>query len=457
MLSQALTEKLLDIGLSAGDFAEVFCENTQKTVVEKDFDGLQSSTVGTQSGAGLRVFRGLYSAYVYTNNTTAQALLSLAQGLARVMNESPVPRPPLAPLGNAAGAPALLLPGGVAYREKMDVIDRALAAARAYGGEIAQAGVTYTDHDQTVQIANTEGLNVEDRRTKTRFVVRAHAQGPGGVQTGYSGPGAMQGFEYYQTLDVEGAARDAARMAVTMLHAQPCQGGRMPVVVEKGFGGLLFHEACGHSLESSAVARGMSEFSGKLGQAIASPLVTLVDDGTLPGAWGSLHVDDEGSPTRRNVLIENGVLKSYMVDRLDARRMGLAPTGNARRQSYRFAPAARMTNTFIAPGQSRPADLIANTEQGLYVAAINGGSVNAATGDFNFAALESYLIEDGKITRPVRGATLIGNGGQILRAVDMVASDVAMGQGFCFDASGALFIEAGQPAVRVSAMTVGGV
>lgn len=457
MLSQALTEKLLDIGLSAGDFAEVFCENTQKTVVEKDFDGLQSSTVGTQSGAGLRVFRGLYSAYVYTNNTSAQALLSLAQGLARVMNESPAPRPPLAPRGNAAGEPALLLPGGVAYREKMDVIDRALAAAKAYGGEIAQASVTYTDHDQTVQIANTEGLNVEDRRTKTRFVVRAHAQGPGGVQTGYSGPGAMQGFEYYQTLDVEGATQDAARMAVTMLHAQPCRGGRMPVVVEKGFGGLLFHEACGHSLESSAVARGMSEFSGKLGQAIASPLVTLVDDGTLPGAWGSLHVDDEGSPTRRNVLIENGILKSYMVDRLDARRMGLAPTGNARRQSYRFAPAARMTNTFIAPGQSRPADLIANTEHGLYVAAINGGSVNAATGDFNFAALESYLIEGGKITRPVRGATLIGNGGQILRAVDMVASDVAMGQGFCFDASGALFIEAGQPAVRVSAMTVGGV
>lgn len=246
MLSQALTEKLLDIGLSAGDFAEVFCENTSKTVVEKDFDGLQSSTVGTQSGVGLRVFRGLYSAYVYTNNTGAQALLSLAQGLARAMNEAPG-RVPLAPRSSAAGAPALLLPGGVAYWEKMDVIDCALAAAQACGGEIAQASVTYTDHDQTVQIANTEGLNVENRRTKTRFVVRAHAQGPDGVQTGYSGPGAMQGFEFYQTLDVEGAARDAARMAVTMLHAQPCRGGRMPVVVEKGFGGLLFHEACGQA------------------------------------------------------------------------------------------------------------------------------------------------------------------------------------------------------------------
>lgn len=231
----------------------------------------------------------------------------------------------------------------------------------------------------------------------------------------------------------------------------------MSVVVDNGFGGLLFHEACGHSLEATVIAKNSSEFCGKLGKKVASDVVTLIDDGSIDGEWGSLHIDDEGTPTQKNILIENGILKSYMVDRLNGMRAGLAPTGSSRRQNYKFAPVARMTNTYIAPGKSTPEEIIAATERGLYVKSIIGGSVESATGDFNFSTGECYLIENGKVTTPVRGATLIGNGGTVLQNVDMVAGDYDLRQGYCYASSGALFIGAGQPTIRVSNMTVGGI
>ena len=345
----------------------------------------------------------------------------------------------------------------ISYAKKLDVINRALNAGKEYSPEIGQVSVRYLDMCQDVLIANSEGIYAEDRRVKTRLATTAFAHGKNGVASGWQGPGAMRGFEYYDSLDVEGYARESARIAIAMLHAEKCRGGRMPVVVANGFGGLIFHEACGHSLEASSVANGTSEFSGKLGQAIASPLVTLVDDGTIPNAWGSLAVDDEGTPTKKNILIEGGMLKLYMVDRLNARRMGAELTGSGRRQNYRFAATSRMTNTYIEAGKTPEKDIIANTERGLYVRYINGGSVNPATGDFNFAATESYMIEDGKITTPLSGATLIGNGNQVLKNVDMVGDNPAIGEGYCFSRSGALFIGAGQPTIRVCEMTVGGV
>lgn len=230
----------------------------------------------------------------------------------------------------------------------------------------------------------------------------------------------------------------------------------MSVVVDNGFGGLMFHEACGHSLEASSVAKGISEFSGKLGQQIASPLVTLIDDGTIKNEWGSLSVDDEGNPTQKNILIENGILKGYLIDKLNGRRLKMAPTGSARRQSFRFAPTSRMTNTYIANGPHSREEIISQTEKGLFVKYIRGGSVNSATGDFNFNVSEAHLIENGRITEPVRGATLIGNGADILKQVDLVGNNLAIGQGYCYAGSGALFIGAGQPTVRVANMTVGG-
>ena len=314
----------------------------------------------------------------------------------------------------------------------------------------------YTDMDQQVFIANTEGLCARDRRNKTRLYIAATAKDGGSTGNSYIGPGAMRGFEYYEMIRPEDWAKKAAEGALNMLHAAPCPTGRMPVVIANGFGGLFFHEACGHSLEASAVADGASEFSGLLGQRVATDKVTLIDDGSMEGEWGSLHMDDEGNLTRRNVLIEKGILKGYMVDRFNGMKLGMEPTGSARRQNYRFMPTSRMTNTYIAPGEDSLEDMIASVERGIYVKSINAGSVNPETGAFNFNTAETYLIENGRIVKPVHGATLIGTGGDILKRVEMVGSDFELRQGFCYAASGAIYIGAGQPSVKISEMTVGG-
>ena len=241
-----------------------------------------------------------------------------------------------------------------------------------------------------------------------------------------------------------------------MLKAGYCPAGRMAVAIENGFGGVIFHEACGHSLEASSVAYGQSEFAGKLGLRVACPKVTAVDDGTIPGAWGSVNIDDEGTPSRRNVLIENGILKSYLVDRFNGRRMGMPSTGSARRQSYLFEPTSRMTNTFLLNGPDRNEDIIASIEYGLYAKSMGGGSVNPVTGAFNFSVREGYLIRNGKVCEPVRGASLIGNGAEVLSAIDMVGQNLATAQGMCGSSSGSIPTDVGQPLIRVSSITVGG-
>ncbi len=248
----------------------------------------------------------------------------------------------------------------------------------------------------------------------------------------------------------------AAKQAITMLHAGYCPAGKMTVAIENGFGGVIFHEACGHSLEATSVALGRSQFCGKLGQKIATEKVTAVDDGTIPNAWGSINIDDEGHPSQRNVLIEKGVLKTYMIDRFNGRRMGMEATGNCRRQDYTFTPTSRMTNTVIMPGEDKNEDIIASIEYGLYAKEMGGGSVNPVTGDFNFAVREAYMVRNGKICEPVRGASLIGKGSEILQDIDMVGTDLATGQGMCGSASGSIPTDVGQPLIRVSSITVGG-
>ena len=265
------------------------------------------------------------------------------------------------------------------------------------------------------------------------------------------------GYELFKThVDVEEYAIKAAQRAVTMLNAEACPAGRMPVVIDNGFGGVIFHEACGHSLEAAAVAFGNSEFCGKLGTQIASPIVTAIDDGTMENEWGSTNIDDEGAPTTRLTLIENGILKNYMIDRLNARRMNMPVTGSGRRQDYTFAPTSRMRNTFIAPGTDENDEIIATCGDGLYAKSMGGGSVNPITGEFNFAVREGYLIRDGKIDRPVRGATLIGRGSEILKKIDRVGKDMRMAQGMCGASSGSVPTNVGQPMIRVTDITVGG-
>ena len=457
MLSQTSAEKIIDLALEAGDFAEVFCEYNAQSLITANTEKVETSSMGVEAGIGVRIFRGLDEAYVYSNGHSEEKILKLLKDTMAGIKNGKALEIPFKPSDYSKVQQIDKLPVDVDYKRKLEKVNRALWPGKAAYDEIGQVFVRYLDTCQDVIVANSEGVYAEDRRVKTRMMIIAYAQADGKLASGWQGPGAMKGFEFYDTLDIESYAREAARIAVTMLHAAKCRGGNMPVVVANGFGGLIFHEACGHSLEASSVANGTSEFSGKLGQMIASPLLTLIDDGSIKNAWGSLSVDDEGTPTRKNVLIEKGILKSYMVDRLNGKRMGMPATGSARRQSYRFAPTSRMTNTYIDAGDKQPGDIIAATERGLFVRYINGGSVNSATGDFNFASSESYMIKDGKIDIPVSGATLIGNGGQVLRNVDMIGNNPEIGEGYCYASSGALFIGAGQPAIRISEMTVGGV
>ena len=457
ILSETTISRILDTAVSGGaDFAEVFCEESLRNTITVRSGGVSGSSTGRESGVGIRLFSGLRCFYAYSNDGREENLLQLTKELCAACKGGGVQPVPLKKMIDY-GTGELKVPyNSRTYQEKIQLVNRAIHAGMDYDSEISQMQVRYLDADRHILVANSEGLLASDRQCKTRMLITAYAQHDGNVQSGYFGPGAMKGLEFYDEIDLEGWARKAAQAAKTAVHAEKCPSGLMTVVVDNGFGGLMFHEACGHSLEASSVAKGNSEFSGKLSQQVASPLVTLIDDGSLPGEWGSIPMDDEGNPGQRNVLIENGILKGYLIDRLESRRMGMKATGSARRQSYKFAPEARMTNTFIAPGGSTREEIIANTEKGLFVGNINGGSVNPATGDFNFNVTETWLIENGKLTRPVYGATLIGSGGQVLKQVDMVGNNLKLGQGYCYNNSGALFINAGQPTLRVKQILVGG-
>ena len=456
-MSSATLDRVLDAASAGGaDFAEVFCEDNRQTFLNVRAAGIESSSIGREGGIGIRIFSGLNCYYAYTNDAREETLLRLTRELTQTLRAGAVQRVPLGQMKDFAHPISPMPMSAVDSRRKLELVQRTIRAGMEYHDDITQMQVKYLDHDRSILVANTEGLLATDRQLKTRMLISAYAQKGSELRSGYYGPGAMAGLEFYENLDLEGAARRAADAAVTELRAKKCPGGMMTVVVDNGFGGLMFHEACGHSLEAGSVAKGMSEFSGKLGQKVASDCVTLIDDGSIPGLWGSLGMDDEGNPTHRNVLIENGILKGYLIDRLESRRMGMPATGSGRRQNYRFAPEARMSNTFIAPGKSTREEIISGVEKGLFVGNINGGSVNPVTGDFNFSVAQCWLIENGRLTEPVYGATLIGNGGDVLKQVDMVGNNLVHGQGYCYNTSGALFINAGQPTIRVKNILVGG-
>lgn len=455
MLNQNTIEQILDYAVSHGaDFAEVFCEDTRRSNLTVLGEKVLNSSAGREKGVGIRLFKGLESAYIHTSDFREETIFRMLKELCKY-REGSFSREILENLQAVSLNPIARYPQQVALSDKMALLSRVVRAGKEED-LVSQVRVNYVDMDQKVRIANSEGRFVDDNRVKTRLHMTVFCEENGDRQSSYSGPGAMKGFEFYDEIDVEQAVKQAAKNAKAMLHAQPCPTGRMPVIIANGFGGLFFHEACGHSLEASGAAKGNSEFSGKIGQKVASDKVTLIDDGSITGEWGSLKVDDEGVPTQKNILIENGILKSYLVDKLNARHLGCKPTGSSRRQNYRFAPTSRMTNTYIAAGTDTQEEMIAATERGIFVNSINAGSVNPATGEFNFNTSETFLIENGKITVPVQSATLIGTGGDILQKVDMVGNNYALGQGFCYAASGALYIGAGQPSVRVTEMTVGG-
>lgn len=458
MLKRSSVENIITAALETGaDFAELYAERTEQGSIGMVNGRVETAQSGLSCGAGVRLFFGTQAIYGYANDMSEKNLIQIARGCAEAMKSSVQHsrknwRETVRPCIN----PIRILPKNTAKSQKAEYLRLAAEAAKAYSPSITQTRTGFLEVSKHVLVANSEGVWGEEDRVRTRFTVEAVASSASEKQRGHFGPGGSEGMELFERINVEETAREAARIAVTMLGAKPCPAGKFPVVIDNGFGGVIFHEACGHGLEATAVARNASVFAGRLGQQIASPLVTAIDDGTIPNAWGSSAMDDEGTPTARNVLIENGILKSYLVDRLNGRKMGAAITGSSRRQDYRFAPTSRMTNTCIAPGKSTPEEIISATEYGLYARQMGGGSVDPATGSFNFAVLEGYMIRNGKIAEPVRGATLIGKGPEVLWDIDMVGNNPKRAQGMCGSKSGSIPTDVGQPMLRVSRMTVGG-
>ena len=444
---------------TGGEFAEVFVEDRRSTSAVLDDGRIEEMSSGRDRGAGIRVVAGETTGFAHTADLSPAGLRAAAEAASAAAASGGGGVREVALDGPSGPDPAVvrLLPADVPKARKVALLERADGAARAADGAISQVTARYGDSQRRIQVANSEGLLTGDRQVRTLFSVSCVASGDTGLQTGRESVGHTVGFELFDDVDVDDLARRAAGRALTKLEAVPAPSGEMPVVVGPGGGGVLFHEACGHGLEADLVAKSASVFAGRRGEVVAAPTVSLVDDGTMAGEWGRFAIDDEGRPAQRNVLIEDGVLVDYMWDRLRAVREGRPGSGNGRRQGYRFLPMVRMTNTYLEPGTDDPADIVAGTDHGVYVAQLGGGQVNTATGDFVFGMTEAYLIEGGRLTAPIRDGNLIGNGPEALMAIDAIADDFAMGSpGTCGKDGQGVPVGDGTPTLRVARLTVGG-
>lgn len=459
MISKKLAIEVLNLATSTGaDFAEIYLEENNSTSIGLDNGKVESCQDTLTYGAGIRLLKGLQSVYGYTNDISKKGLSKLALDLSASFSGERVVIVDSITKVRVGKKHRPRIEYSTYPREKIiSMLTEASKTCLEYDPRIVRCKVSFSFNYKDVEIFNSNGKQFNEVHSRGRAYVIAVAAKEGAIETGGEGPGAQKGMEFFlEDIDLNQKARDAAKAALTMLDARECPSGKMPVIIGNGFGGVIFHEACGHSLEASSVSKGLSVFSGKKGTKIASSIVSAVDDGTIEGGWGSGNIDDEGNPTKRNLLIKNGVLNSYLVDDFNGRRMNEKGNGATRRESYKFEPTSRMSNTFILPGKSTPEEIISSTKFGLYAKSMGGGSVNPATGEFNFAVNEGYIVEDGKIAYPVKGATLIGSGKEVLLNIDMVGNDLLRAQGMCGAASGSIPADVGQPTIRVKEITVGG-
>jgi TldD protein len=458
MLDESLVRDVLRMALgSGGRFAEIYAEEKRSTQIRLDDRRIEELSTGLDRGAGVRVISGDTTAYAYSNRLDRASLLEAAEAAAAASRGTErLELVDLRRLDPHVVHPARTPADQIDADRKVTWLRDAEDAARSHSSEVRQVVVGYGDTVQRVLVAASSGEWVEEERHRVRLMSHVVAARDGVVQTGFEGPAGLGGAELFEAHPPAEVGAEAARMAVAMLDGVPAPAGEMAVVVGPAGGGVLFHEACGHGVEADTVGKQASVYRGKLGERLGSPLVTGVDDSTLPGTWGSFSFDDEGSPAARTVLFEDGELVGYLYDRFWAGKDGAAVTGNGRRQSYAHVPIPRMTNTSIEPREGDPDDIVADTKRGVYAKVLGGGQVNPATGDFVFGISEGYLIEDGKITRPVRGANLIGNGTEILRAVDAVAGDFDSRPGTCGKDGQGVPVTTGSPTLRIARMTVGG-
>ncbi|HOI46414.1 MAG TPA: TldD/PmbA family protein [Bacilli bacterium] len=458
MITKNQAKEILNAGLAYGaDFVELYFEDTINQSIECSGGLIQKSNTAKVSGVGIRVLKEDKEIYGYTNNLNHDHLISLATSLGEGFLGSRITEAKeLVAIQKPIHTKIRKHPLLVSSSEKTALVKELYEGAKTYSDEITQVVVNLVDKIQTIWIFNSDGLFATDERTNSRISAQVVASANGIMETATDNFGKNQGYEMFEEINLTEFGRKIAESAVTMLHAPEMVGQVLPVVIHNAFGGVILHEACGHSLEATSVAKNLSVFSNKLGEKIASDIVTAVDDGTIEDAWGSLNIDDEGTPTRRNVLIEHGILKSYLIDKRNARKMKSLSTASARRESYKFSPTSRMTNTFFENGKDTFEDIIKSTKYGLFAKKMGGGSVLPTTGEFNFAVNEGYMIEDGKITHPVRGATLIGSGSDVLLKIDAISDNLSFGHGMCGSLSGSIPANVGQPTIRVSSMTVGG-
>ncbi|MGI5927453.1 MAG: TldD/PmbA family protein [Thermacetogeniaceae bacterium] len=467
MIAKEDLAEVLQVAVNNGDFAEIYIEKSSQNRVSMEAGKIERVISGRDEGAGIRVIRGENTAYGYTTDLTKEGLMELARQVAAGQGEPGGE----AKLGKKAAAsivfeqrespvslPVEQRPDEVSIDQKVALVLEAERAARAKDEKlIRQVSVGYADTIQQVVIANSDGVYVEDERVRSRLVVHVVASDGKVIQTGYESAGGTKGFELFAEEKAADLGRRAAERALLMLKARRAPAGRMAVVISGEAGGTMIHEACGHGLEADLVQKNLSVYAGRKGEKVASELVTVIDDGTIPGKYGSFRFDDEGTPARRNVLIEKGILRNYMYDRITAQRDGVKPTGNGRRESFRHRPIPRMSTTYLAPGDHSPEEIIRETKEGLFVRRMGGGQVNTTTGDFVFEVLEGYLIKDGKIDEPVRGATLTGNGPEVLQKIDRVGNDLGFTIGTCGKDGQGVPVTDAQPTIRIPDLVVGGI
>ncbi|MCL9777137.1 TldD/PmbA family protein [Vibrio methylphosphonaticus] len=459
MLNSATAKAVIDHALFLGaDFAELFVEHHQTNTVQISSSEVDKVNSGIDFGIGIRLFFGHKVLYGYTNSTDEAELKRVTSLLAAKdkrdqiasagtlnLNRYPLQHRCRLPLGKDANLDS-----------KIEFLLNIDQAARSESEYISQFIGSVLQREQQVSIFNSDGLHVDDTRHYIRIAGNTVAQKGSEQSSGMEGPGALAGWEYSEQLDANELGKTIAQQALVKLGADACPSGEMPVVIGNGFGGVIFHEACGHLLETTSVAKKASVFHDKMGEMIANTAVNAVDDGTMTNEWGSIHIDDEGMPTQRTQLIKDGQLSSFMVDRMGGMKTGYEPTGSGRRQNYKFAPTSRMRNTFIEEGKHSLDDMLAGIERGIYAKKMGGGSVQPGTGEFNFAVREAYLIENGKITKPLKTATLISTGPKVLQEISMVGTDMALAPGMCGSVSGAVPTTVGQPSLKVDNILVGG-
>ncbi len=457
MLSKEQVNEILSVALFYGaSFAEIFAEETKKDLIILMNEKVEKATSGFDSGVGIRVISDNRYIYSYTNSFKIEDLKAMAKKAAIALNTKYSET--VLPFMDYEKEEKHKSITKIYELHKLEAVEKVRSAniiSRKSSNLITETSGSFLCDVKNILIANSNGLYKTDTREYVRAAVSSVASDGKDKQVSGGNRGIQGGFELFDDIDLEKIGEDTAISAVTMLKAGYIESGKFPVVIDNKFGGVIFHEACGHPLEASAIVKGVSPFKDMIGQQVANEKLSACDDGTIPKAWGSLNFDDEGTKTQRNMLIENGVLKSYLVDNLSGDKLGLKSTGSCRRQDYRFAPTSRMNNTFILNGTDKKEDIFASVEYGLYAKEMGGGSVNA-TSAFNFAVLEGYIIRNGKICEPVRGATLIGKGNEVLREIDMISDNLDHAQGMCGSSSGSIPTNVGQPTLRVREITVGG-